>query len=101
MAADNTGYDATIRAVSGTDKSEAAFGDWFSYAKTPRARIFARDAGKVDSAAAMRALMRYNDPSDKLVKDAGHAISARWDLVPDVGYDCSGATDAKVASRYP
>jgi len=54
----NTAYDPTIRAVSGTDASEAAYGDWFSYAATPRAKIFARDAPQVAGLGGMKKIMR-------------------------------------------
>ena len=44
---DNTAYDTKIRELSGENQNEKLFGDWFSYWKTPRAQIFARDAPKV------------------------------------------------------
>ena len=38
------------------------YGDWFTYDKTPRALIFKRDQGTVNSMASLRKLMRYEPP---------------------------------------
>ena len=96
----NVNYFDDLRALSGVQaKADGGKLECCDYERCSRAHIFNRDASKVTNSLEMRKLMRYNDPSDvSVVKDAGHAIAARFDLVHPVGYDCSGATDSKVAS---
>lgn len=47
LSIDNVAYDPFIRNISGVDALTLQFGDWFTYDRTPRAQIFARDAPKV------------------------------------------------------
>ena len=44
--------------MSGVPASVAKYGDWFSYDGSPRAKIFKRDVGNVDSLQTMMKLMR-------------------------------------------
>ena len=89
-------------------------GDWFTYDKTPRALIFARDAPGVTDMDSMIRLMRYNNyTKDPLSKcdcvppfSGENAISARCDLNPRngtypfsaLGHRSHGGTDMKVTS---
>eukprot|EP00050_Salpingoeca_kvevrii_P007624 m.297426 g.297426 ORF g.297426 m.297426 type:complete len:604 (+) comp13608_c0_seq1:73-1884(+) len=57
----NTPYDPRIRAINGVTVSEKQYGDWFSYERTPRARIFARNHTSVTDLESMKRLMRYNN----------------------------------------
>ena len=89
-------------------------GDWFSYDRTPRAMIFARDAPQVSDVASMIKLMRYNDyTKDPLSAcnctppySAENSISARCDLNPKngtypfgaLGHRSHGGTDMKLTT---
>merc|ERR1719290_214587 len=91
-------------------------GDWFSYDKTPRALIFARDASGVEDMESMIRLMRYNNyTKDPLSAcnctppySAENAISARNDLNPKngsypfgaLGHRSHGATDMKITGYH-
>ncbi|VDL84219.1 unnamed protein product [Nippostrongylus brasiliensis] len=85
------------------DKMVKKFGDWYSYDRTPRARIFRRDHGSVVDMDSMIKLMRCdcNPPYS-----AENAISCRSDLNPEngtypfpsLGYRDHGATDMKVTN---
>ena len=114
----NRAFFPDIHQVSGGGQMEADFGDWFSYARTPRARIFAEEQAGVTSAAALLGLLRANT---HLVSEHGTprgcsgpvpsaAIASRSDL-QEAAVSCSwqqhdfmvgrrayGATDAKVTS---
>jgi len=90
------------------------YGDWFTYERTPRALIFARDAPNVSDMNSMIKLMRYNNFTlDPLSKcdcsppfSGENAISARNDLNPRngtypfgaLGHRSHGGTDMKVTS---
>ena len=54
----NTAYDPKIREWSGANVAEQKYGNWFNYAKTARAQIFARDAPAVNDLTTMKKLMR-------------------------------------------
>eukprot|EP00729_Bicosta_minor_P011002 gene11002-15378_t len=54
----NTAYDPQIREWSGANVAEQKYGNWFNYAKTARAQIFARDAPAVNDLTTMKKLMR-------------------------------------------
>jgi len=100
--------------LSGSLPNVAKFGDWFTYEKNPRARIFARDHKKVKDMDSMRKIMRYNnyinDPASACPKcspihaSAENAIMARSDLNPvdgiypfgALGSRCHGGTDTKI-----
>ncbi len=70
----NVAFDPFLRRVAGFDAMADQYGDLYSYEKTARARIFARDAphvercdeclgcvGSLNSLADMKKIMRYND----------------------------------------
>jgi hypothetical protein len=61
LLADNVAFDPVIRNVSGADEAQALFGDWFSYSKTARALIFARNQSGISSLDDMKRMMRYNN----------------------------------------
>ncbi len=61
MLTDNVAYDPFIRNISGADEAQALFGDWFSYEKTARALIFARNQSNINSLEDMKRMMRYNN----------------------------------------
>ena len=100
--------------LSGSLPNVAKFGDWFTYDKNPRARIFARDHKNVKDLASMKRIMRYNnyihDPASACAKcspiqaSAENAIMARSDLNPAdgtypfgaLGSRCHGGTDTKI-----
>ncbi len=93
-----------IRDLSGTTAMEAKFGDVFSHANCPRAKIFRRDLPGALSLADMQRLMRSNDwEHDPLSQGyADLQIAARHDLDASGGNlstpCCGGATDSKVTS---
>ena len=90
------------------------YGKDYSYSQCPRAQIFARDVGKVQSERSFRALLRYNDfKHDPLSRCPGipgytgsYAIGCRNDLNdpngtyprPGLGQRNHAATDAKITS---
>ncbi len=57
----NIAFDPFIAQISGTTAAQAQFGDWFSFDKCPRAKIFRRDAPHVTDLASMKKLMRSCD----------------------------------------
>ena len=114
----NRAFFPDIHQVSGGGQMEADFGDWFSYARTPRARIFAEEQAGVTSAAALLGLLRANThrgsehgtPRGCSGPVPSAAIASRSDL-QEAAVSCSwqqhdfmvgrrayGATDAKVTS---
>lgn len=100
--------------MSGLPALVKKYGNWFSYDKTPRALIFARDNAKVKDLGSMIKLMRYNnfkhDPlsvcSCNPPYSGENAISARCDLNPKngtypiaaLGHRSHAGTDMKVTS---
>jgi hypothetical protein len=114
FASYNRPYFELIFNLSGANTFVDKFGDYYSYARTPRALIFARDQDKVRDIATMYQIMRYNDfQHDPLSRcncsppyTAIAAIAARNDLnepngqyaVPTFGFRGSGAIDAKLTS---
>ncbi|MCL4148177.1 UNVERIFIED_CONTAM: hypothetical protein GTU68_048902 [Idotea baltica] len=100
--------------LSGSPALVAKYGDWFSYDRSPRALIFARNHTHVRDMDSMLALMRYNDYThDPLSRcnctppySAENAISARNDLNPKsgsypftaLGHRSHGGTDVKVTN---
>ena len=116
-----------IRRLSGADEQERRMGSFFSLTETPRAKIFRREAPRVQDLNGMKRMMRYNnyksDPFSLIpyctgaVNDtcdppysAKLAIAARGDLQPPgdksrygvlyryVGQSNHGATDSKITS---
>uniref|UniRef100_A0A8D2JJS9 Phospholipase B-like n=1 Tax=Sciurus vulgaris TaxID=55149 RepID=A0A8D2JJS9_SCIVU len=84
----------TVFNASGLQALVAQYGDWFSYDKNPRARIFQRNHSLVRDVDSMIRLMRYNDflhDPLSLCKacspqpNGENAISARSDLNPANG----------------
>ncbi|CAD6197383.1 unnamed protein product [Caenorhabditis auriculariae] len=110
----NQPYYPQIIKYSNTDSMVQKYGDWFSYDKTPRAQIFARDHSKVVDMDSMITLMRSNNyTKDPLSRcdcnppySAENAISCRSDLNPAdgtypfkaLGFRDHGATDVKVTN---
>ena len=92
----NLPYFSYIFNVSGYPEKLKKYGDFFSYDKCPRAKIFKRDAPSVNTIEDVKKLIRYNDyQHDPLsLGDACHQIASRCDLNP--GGSAFGAIDAKV-----
>jgi len=100
--------------LSGSLPNVAKFGDWFTYDKNPRARIFARDHKKITNLVSMKSVMRYNDylndPASACAEcspihaSGENAIMSRSDLNPidghypfgALGSRCHGGTDTKI-----
>jgi hypothetical protein len=72
-----------------------------SWSECSRARIFRRDANKVQSMEDMQRMMQYNDYQNDPIseKNPCNSIAARCDLTNsgNIG-DCSGALDAKITN---
>lgn len=110
----NSPYFQDVFNKSGNYDLMLKLGDWFSYDRTPRALIFARDAPQVSDVASMIKLMRYNDyTKDPLSAcnctppySAENSISARCDLNPKngtypfgaLGHRSHGGTDMKLTT---
>ncbi|XP_068268516.1 putative phospholipase B-like 2 isoform X2 [Nyctibius grandis] len=108
-------YFEEIFNASGNAELVRKYGDWFTYDRTPRARIFCRNHTLVRDLDSMIRLMRSNnylrDPLSRCggcdpPQNAENAISARSDLNPPNGtypfpalrQRCHGGTDMKVTS---
>eukprot|EP00092_Neocalanus_flemingeri_P103747 GFUD01132790.1.p1 GENE.GFUD01132790.1~~GFUD01132790.1.p1 ORF type:complete len:586 (+),score=132.83 GFUD01132790.1:1-1758(+) len=105
--------------ISGAQEKVDKYGSWFSYSETPRAKIMARDEGKVVDEESMIKLMRYNSfQTDPLAQVPGcskpipaGSIANRCDLtLPGskceweefdymVGHQAYGALDMKFVSK--
>jgi len=110
----NSPYFPDVFNKSGNSELVKQYGDWFSYDKTPRALIFARDAPEVQDMGSMIKLMRYNNYTEDPLSvcdcsppySGENAISARNDLNPRNGtypfhalsHRSHGGTDMKVTS---
>jgi len=110
----NSPYFKDVFNKSGNYDLMLKLGDWFSYDRTPRALIFARDAPKVSDISSMIKLMRYNDYTKDPYSacnctppySAENAISARCDLNPRngtypfgaLGHRSHGGTDMKLTT---
>ncbi|KAF1762618.1 hypothetical protein GCK72_010880 [Caenorhabditis remanei] len=110
----NQPYYKQIIRFSETDKMVEKYGDWYSYDKTPRALIFARDHVNVKDMDSMISLMRSNNyTKDPLSKcdcnppySATNAIASRADLNPingtypfrSLSFHDLGAIDVKVTN---
>ena len=112
----NCPYFPSVFNLSGQPALVDKYGDWFTYDRTPRALIFARDESKVKDLDSMIGLMRYNhyqtDPLSRCEAcnppySAENAISARNDLNPPNGtypfpalsHRSHGGTDCKVTNH--
>jgi len=100
FASYNRPYFSDTRKETGHSAAEAKHGPLYSFAGNPRAQIFSRVGGSVETLFDVRNLMtRNNYPNEGTAPSApGHAISARMDLV---GYSPipNGGIDAKVVNR--
>jgi len=110
----NSPYFKDVFNMSGNVELMDKFGDWFSYERTPRAKIFSRDAPNIKDMEGMIKVMRYNnytqDPESACDCEppfsAENAISARCDLNPSngtypfpaLGHRSHGGTDMKITS---
>ncbi len=57
----NTAFDPFIRNVSGAVSDTLNYGDLFSYDRSPRQLIFARNQSNINTLDDMKRMMRYND----------------------------------------
>ena len=89
-------YEGLGYTVSKNEKGEK---ENIKYTKSPRAKIFERDQGKINSMEEFKKFMRYNDyKNDKYSEnDPSNTIAARGDL-KDNYKACHGAIDAKFIS---
>nr|CAD7414835.1 unnamed protein product [Timema poppensis] len=109
----NAAYFPEVFNLSGVPVLVEKYGDWFTYDRTPRARIFRRDHVKVRDIQSMMSLMRYSDyQHDNLSRcdectpkqNAENIIACRSDLNPangtypfqSLGHRSHVATDSKV-----
>jgi len=95
----NRPYFPEMRAETGHTAAEGFYGAVYSYGAAPRAQIFARIGGNVETIFDMRTLMNRNEfPNEMVDPNApGHAISARNDL-DSMNHLPNGGIDAKVTS---
>lgn len=106
----NRPYFKSVFDTMGFAMAQLVRGDYYSYDKTVRALIFARNAtrigqpgpGEQGGIPALKQLMRYNDyKNDPISKgDPTWAIAARYDLLPEshAVWALDGATDVKMTS---
>ena len=95
----NLPFFEEIYNVSGHPEMVKEYGAQFSYRDAPRAKIFRRDAPRVNDMASMKALLRSNDfRHDKYSRgNPNNAICSRPDLAKAKdGPTTGGCTDAKV-----
>ena len=98
----NTPYFPEIRNVSGVDRYLSLHPETrpsYDYETCVRANIFRRDQGKIQDFDSFKELFRYNDyQNDPLsLGNVKWSIASRNDLNTSM-FNCTGATDAKVAS---
>lgn len=103
----NIPYFKYIFDVSGFPEYVKKYGSWFSHSGSPRAKIFAREEGKVNTLDDMKWIMRFNDWQHDPYSDGnpGNAISSRFDLAARTNYTnpyldkaAFGGIDSKVTS---
>lgn len=104
----NRPYFAEVYEAFGFPYCLSKYGDVFSYELNPRANIFRRDQGQVESLDDMMAIMQYNNwKTDPLSNGyPGDAISSRYDLkggpdappVMDFGLGAHGGIDSKLTN---
>jgi len=103
----NVPYFPFVYNISGYPAYYKKYGDDFSYSQCARAKIFRRDAPKVQTLQDMKNIMRYNQwQTDPLsLDDACKGISARCDLNSPQKtntmnpYSAFGGIDAKITSN--
>eukprot|EP01116_Phalansterium_solitarium_P000183 TRINITY_DN10100_c0_g1_i1.p1 TRINITY_DN10100_c0_g1~~TRINITY_DN10100_c0_g1_i1.p1 ORF type:complete len:556 (-),score=154.75 TRINITY_DN10100_c0_g1_i1:222-1889(-) len=100
----NVPYFEDIWKISGYAAMYEKYGDFFSYAECPRAKIFRQRQASAVDVASMQHLVRYNDwQHDPLSLGCpGNQLAARFDLSPSNTGNCSagafGAINGKIAS---
>lgn len=104
----NRNFFPEFHAEMGYAKAAAKYGDFYSYASCPRAKIFKRDVDKVSDIPSFQNFMEYNDWENDPISEGNpyNAISARGDLVPKDGKwpspwmerSASGGTDCKLTT---
>jgi len=103
----NIPFSEYIFNVSGFPSQVDLYGNWYTYSMCPRATIFRRQAGGVETLEDMQIFMRYNDwESDPLsLGNPGNQISSRFDLVvdnnstnPALSRAAFGGVDSKITS---
>jgi hypothetical protein len=112
----NLPADPWVYNISGVRAAFDKYGPWFSYERTARAQIFARNASAVRDLAGFQRLMRYNDFKQDPISSQGcsghppysaeNAVAARDDLndpsgtypIGALGFRDHLATDAKLTS---
>jgi len=97
----NVPFNPYIYNVSGFAALAAQYGNGYSYSMCPRATIFRRQAGSVETLDDAKKFIRYNNyKNDPLaLGDAGNQISARFDLDPSSSRVAFGGVDGKVTSN--
>jgi len=95
----NVPYFPFIYNISGYASQKALYGSLYSYSDCPRANIFRRDQGKVNTLQDMQNIMRYNEyQTDPLsLGDSCNGVSARCDL-NTTSVMAFGGFDCKVSS---
>jgi len=105
----NIPYFPYIFNISGFPEYVQKYGAWFSYDGSPRAKIFKREQGTVNSIDSFKWMMRFNDwqTDPDSCGNAGNGISSRFDLVtlsnytnPFLNKAAFGGIDSKVSSFY-
>jgi len=102
----NIPFFRRIYELSGFEALYQKYGSWFAYDENPRALIFKRDQGKVNSIEKLKWIIRYNNwQHDPLSQgNPGNAVASRFDLVTQINVPSYlskgpyGAIDAKVTS---
>eukprot|EP00730_Choanoeca_flexa_P008596 TRINITY_DN12510_c3_g1_i1.p1 TRINITY_DN12510_c3_g1~~TRINITY_DN12510_c3_g1_i1.p1 ORF type:complete len:541 (+),score=163.10 TRINITY_DN12510_c3_g1_i1:25-1623(+) len=95
----NVPYYSSVYQMAGYAEAAKRYGDDFTYQLAPRAKIFRRDAGNIESLDDLKKFMRENNygTGDPLADGTDHAIAARRDLDP-VAPRTDGAIDCKIVS---
>ncbi|KNC85117.1 hypothetical protein SARC_02672 [Sphaeroforma arctica JP610] len=95
----NIPYFKEVWKLSGYPAKYMKLGDEFSYDQCPRAKIFKREAPKVNSMDDAKRLIRYNHWQDDplSLKDARNSIASRYDLSPK-NPSAFGAVDGKITN---
>jgi len=104
----NRPYFEKTRKSSGHEDAQKTHGDLYSYDKSPRGQIFAKNVPDVESLVGMRSMMTHNvygvagggssSEGDGLEGGPGHEISARMDLNPEIPIP-NGGIDAKITNN--
>ncbi|KAF2076551.1 hypothetical protein CYY_002165 [Polysphondylium violaceum] len=78
----NRPYSQEVYDIMGYPYYYEKYGDLFSWGFNPRANIFRRDQGNIDSLQGMQSIISYNEYKTDPLSDGypGNAIAARYDL---------------------